>query len=208
MTKRTTATTTATSTSCIRSLFFLVLSLLAIGTQGLIYKKYKKSCLPSVCYHSFIYLFFYRDFTFNKDYGSVTYALFKVKKGANLTFEPTKMEFIYVNKYSQYAYNKFIFFQPSKTSSTSVFFLFRKNEWKNLNPCTNEESYAKRAYITHIFNSTDDVLSETILEDGSYYAVMSVCDVSDGPIEISSTTTFINPGNAKYLSMDVTKYFY
>lgn len=58
--------------------------------------------------------FFYRDFTFNKDYGSVTYALFKVKKGANLTFEPTKMEFIYVNKYSQYAYNKFIFFSAFK----------------------------------------------------------------------------------------------
>ena len=49
MTKRTTATATATATSRTHSLFFsillLVLSLLAIGSQGLIYKKYKNNHL-------------------------------------------------------------------------------------------------------------------------------------------------------------------
>lgn len=41
---------------------------------------------------------YYRTFDFGKDLSSSTYALFKFKKGGNVTFEPTKIESSSVKK--------------------------------------------------------------------------------------------------------------
>ena len=76
--------------------------------------------------------------------------------------------------------------------------------WKNVNPCINSE-YQDRALFMFNITGTGASFSYVIEDPGVYYLVLTTCSSTINPVEITSETTLMNPGAAKYLSADVKK---